>query len=167
MSTLEYLCSMDVNNVHYEKRAGLSIVRVPGGWIYDLGERTGRAAVVFVPEPAGASVKKERSKSKQITMKTFLDNCKERKEPAIPKDHAAVKYADSIGLPKYFLSIHFNEFVERYVDTQKKYVHWRRTFTNSVRANWFHIWTYDASGAYVLTSKGKQAEIKWKAQRDG
>lgn len=99
-----------------------------------------------------------------ITMKTFLDSCKEDDEKAIPEDDAVFKYSEEAKLPGDFVWLAWREFVARHIDRDKKYKGkrgWRQAFGNCVRGNWYELWAVGEDG-YFLTKQGKQAQIAHK-----
>lgn len=80
------------------------------------------------------------------------------KKQAIPDDHPVFAYAQRVGLSEDFLRLQWVEFVGRYSERDKRYRDWPKVFYNSVRGNWFHLWTTDAqTGQFKLTTVGKQA----------
>lgn len=96
-----------------------------------------------------------------IGFPAFLNGCKERNEKPIPDNAPVFAYAESVKLPLPFLRIQWMEFKERYADGQKRYKDWRTVFANSVRGNWFHLWSVDRlAGDYYLTTQGKQAQMR-------
>jgi hypothetical protein len=94
-----------------------------------------------------------------ITMKTFFARCTEAGEAPIPEGDAVFAYADRAKIPYDFVHLGWQEFRRKYVETQKKYIDWRAAFRKYVEACGYGLWTIDgASGSYVLTGKGKQAQ---------
>lgn len=77
----------------------------------------------------------------------------------IPEDDTVFDYAKSAGIPDEMLSLVWAEFRARYRENSKKrYTDWRAVFRNAVRGNWFKLWFFDETGAYRLTTAGRQAE---------
>lgn len=94
-----------------------------------------------------------------ITMKTFIENCKQTGESLITDYKPVFDYADGIGLPRDMLNLAWLEFRRRYteVDGSKRYKDWRKAFLNCVTGNWYRLWWLGEDG-YVLTTQGKQAQ---------
>lgn len=98
-----------------------------------------------------------------VGVKAFLDNCAASGELPIPEDDAVFDYAKKTKIPREFLNLCFREFVERNIDSGKRYKDWRKAFRNCVRSNWYKLWYADqASGQMVLTTTGVQAQRKHK-----
>lgn len=99
--------------------------------------------------------------SSPVGVKAFLDNCKAAGELPIPEDDPVFDYAQQTKIPREFLNLCFREFVERNIDSGKRYKDWRKAFRNCVRSNWYKLWYADqASGQMVLTTTGVQAQRK-------
>ena len=108
-----------------------------------------------LPEPDPAKTKKRNA----VALQTFLDECKANGEKPILENDSVVGYADDAGIPIEFLRLHWLEFKVRYCDPDaKRYKNWRMVYRKCVRANWFHLWFFDSSGACMLTTAGEQAK---------
>jgi DNA-binding transcriptional ArsR family regulator len=119
-------------------------------------------------EHSPESAKKSRRVSKEITLRSFLENCKAVGEKPIPENHAVITYAHSIGLPKEMLVLAWQGFKARYLDDPKTYKDWRQTFYNAVKGNWMKYWytetTYvngEAQLNFNLTTAGQQAQMEF------
>ncbi len=100
----------------------------------------------------------KKAKKQPITFQAFLEDIKALGEQAIPKDDPIFEYAEKAGIEKHFLLLAWEEFKVKYLRTGKKYKDWRMVFRESVRANWFKLWWFDAGGKCELTSLGRQSE---------
>lgn len=108
-----------------------------------------------IPPSGGLPAKKDSA----IALKTYLENCKVSGVKSIPEDDPVFDYAQKIGLPDDFLRLQFLEFRDRYtMPGAKKYKAWKTVFRKSVQGNWFKLWYCDASGQYLLTTVGQQAD---------
>lgn len=95
------------------------------------------------------------SKSQPITLKTYLADCKSKGVKPIPEDDTVFDFAVVAGIDDDWLRLAWREFSARYLDSQKRYRDWRRTFRNAVRGNWFKVWYCNDSGEMQLTSQGR------------
>jgi len=111
-----------------------------------------------IPPEGGEKAQPKKSKS-AITLKTFLQNCKDSNESPIPADNSVFDYAQQAGISSEVLAIQWSEFKARYLlDGAKRYKDWRIVFGKSVRGNWFRLWYIDQAGACLLTTAGQQAK---------
>ena len=108
--------------------------------------------------PEEADVGKPKRKA-AIAFQTFLDDCKDKGEKAIPDEDSVFAYADDTGIPIEFLRLHWLEFKERYIAPDaKRYKDWRSVYRKSVRGCWFKLWFLRADGTCGLTTQGEQAK---------
>ena len=108
------------------------------------------------PEETGAGKPTRRI---AISLKTFLEHCRESGEKPILKDDPVFDYAEEAGIPEEFLRLHWLEFKERYTTPDaKRYKDWRSVYRKSVRGCWFKLWFLRADGACGLTTQGEQAK---------
>lgn len=113
---------------------------------------------------AGFALQPEKPKVKivngNVTMKTFFERCREAGESPVPETDPVFAYCDKAKIPQAFVALAWRVFRAKYLDSAKKYIDWRRAFRNYVEAGAYGLWTVDAaSSAYVLTGKGRQAEM--------
>lgn len=98
-----------------------------------------------------------------VTLKAFIETCRESGERAIPENDPVMAYADEIGLPREFLALAWSWFKVRYADG-KRQKDWRAHFRNAVRSNWPKFWYADDAGGWQLTTAGKQAQREAEAK---
>ena len=115
--------------------------------------------------PRGESGKKskkrtERTKRPAVCIKTFMHECKERGEKPIPPEDKVFEYAASVGIPEEWLHLCWLEFVERNIESGKRYKDWRQVFRNCVRSNWYRLWWAKPDGEMGLTTQGAMARKK-------
>lgn len=96
-----------------------------------------------------------------VTIDDFLSKCKESGEPTISPDDPILTYASEAGIPQEFIRLNWLEFIERNRESGKKYKDWRSAFRKCVRGSWYKLWWLDGE-SYLLSTNGKQAEIKHK-----
>jgi len=101
--------------------------------------------------------KENKSKLKAITLSEFLNQCKERNEKALPDDHYIFTNAKKAKIPDDYLYLAWTLF-KRQIDPQKKYIDWRKAFSNYVDGNYLKVWGIDKEGSYYLTTVGKQIQ---------
>lgn len=118
------------------------------------------------PEPP-ATRKRERKPA--IAFQTFLEQCKERGEPAIAGYTPMVEYVEQAKLPTEFAQLCWDEFKRRHLPgggrETKRQADWRRTFLNALQGGWFKLWWSPEPGRYELTSAGLQAKTVLDARR--
>lgn len=99
-------------------------------------------------------------KKNPVALKTYLDECHERKEKPVPETDPVFDYAASVRIPPEFLHLCWREFVDRHKDGGKRYRDWRKAFRNCVRGNWYRLWYADSGGGMALTTQGVLAKRK-------
>lgn len=106
-------------------------------------------------------------RAKTITLAAYLSKCAETDTDAIPADDPIYAWAESVCLPGEYLELAWAWFKAKYGPggdrASKKYTDWRAVFRNSVKDNWGKLWAIDATGAYFLTTTGKQAQMARRA----
>jgi hypothetical protein len=108
--------------------------------------------------PQGGQPVEQKRKS-AISLRSFLDACRQAGEKPIPDDDPVFAYADKVKLPYEFLSLQWREFKDRYLQPDaKRYKAWRTVFRKSVQCNWLKLWYIASDGSYVLTTAGQQAQ---------
>lgn len=99
-----------------------------------------------------------RRKKSGITLKQFLEACKESGEQTIPETDPVFKYAQKIGLPEEFVFLGWQAFKEKQ-GADKLQKDWRKTFRSYVRnPDWLGVWKLNQEGEFYLTGAGKQIE---------
>lgn len=93
-------------------------------------------------------------RSAAVTLKTFLDQCRQTGEKPIPESDKVFDFADEVGIPHDWLRLVWLEFKVRYDSGQKRYKDWRQVFRNAVRGNWFKVWFVGEQGIQ-LSSQGR------------
>jgi hypothetical protein len=93
-----------------------------------------------------------------VCFKTWLEAVKEKGERAIPEGDPIFAWADSVSLPRHFLSLAWAEFKSRYSQKTKRYTDWRAVFRSAVRENWLKLWLLNGD-TYTLTTVGQQAQM--------
>lgn len=93
---------------------------------------------------------------------TFAAWCASQPDPAnlLPGDHPVNRWADSVGLPEYFVYLGWMWFVREYgprgPGAAKRQRDWLQHFDNSVRKRWGRLW-YAAPGGegFRLSADGE------------
>lgn len=98
-----------------------------------------------------------RSRSEEISIAQFLENCKASGEKAIPEDDPVMEYAEKVGITNEMLAVAWAEFKAAYLPTSKRYKDWRQTFRNAVRRNWYKLWFLAEGQGAAWTTAGEQA----------
>lgn len=111
--------------------------------------------------PDGATPSATKKVKGTTTLTTYLADCESEGVKPIPGDDAVFAYAERVGLPAEFLALAWQWFKAKYTvgsGKAKRYTDWRATFRNAVKDCWPKYWAIDQSGAYYLTTQGKQAQ---------
>lgn len=109
--------------------------------------------------PAANAPASPKQKRNAIEIKTYIAECKESGQPAIPENDTIFDYAEEAGIPTEHLRLCWREFVDRMTDAKTRKADWRAHFRNCVRGNWYKLW-YIGDDGYELTTAGKQAQLK-------
>lgn len=109
--------------------------------------------------------KKARVKAERITLKTFLDRCRETGERPISGYEPLERYMREADLPTEFVNLCWAEFKRDFGpggrNERKQQALWRRHFQNFVERNFYRLWYAKPQGdgvAYELTTVGLQAQ---------
>jgi len=124
---------------------------------HPCGGRGSAHATQTVIEPSLTVSNTPRIKKSAITLKQFLDTCKEKSEMPIPGYDPVFEYADTVGLDEEMIVACWKEFKIDYLATSKKYKDWRQVFRKCVRGNWKKLWYLKAGEAPQWTTAGEQA----------
>lgn len=108
-----------------------------------------------------------KTKGELVTLRKFIENCKEKGEQVIPKTHAVYAYAQALGISPEMIAVAWFMFKDNYVHTDKKYVQWRKTFLRSVKLRYYKLWYFDGTGKAQWTQTGIQARLAMKAEKNG
>jgi hypothetical protein len=97
-----------------------------------------------------------------ICLRTFLDECAEKKERPVRDYQPLWLYAESIGLDTDMVALAWAEFCRQMlpggVNATKRQADWRKTFRNYVEKNYLKLWAIDPDGKFFLTTAGKTAQ---------
>lgn len=104
---------------------------------------------------------KPKKSKPQITLKTYLENCKAENRQAVESNDSIFGYAESIGLPIEFLYLCWEVFKRDFSDPSKKQKDWPAHFRNCVRGNWKKLWWLNANNQFELTTVGRQAQLEF------
>lgn len=110
---------------------------------------------------------KQKSKGRKPQPETlitdYIQDCKIRGVKTIPRGHAVFEYAEKAGIPSDFMLLAWKVFRDEMAAKQKKQRDWPATFRNYVEKDWVKIWGISGEGEYYLNTKGKQADIMYRA----
>ncbi len=119
-------------------------------------------------EPVNEPVKKEAQKCAplppvekkrarpQIELSTFIAECKETGEAAIPENDPINAYAETVGISDEMLFVCWQVFKARHIEAKKRQKDWRAHFRKAVRSNWYKLWYMAEGGAAAWTTAGQQ-----------
>ena len=106
----------------------------------------------------GAGKPAARPKREEVTLKTYLENCRVLGKKPIPLDHPIRAYCSDAGITVEMLQLGWIVFKDRFTskDGSKRQRDWPAHFSNSVKSRWYSLWTVSSEGAAEWTSTGLQ-----------
>lgn len=107
--------------------------------------------------PAAVVQTSKRKRTVVETIEQWLERCKAAGQRPIPEGHAALVYAETIGMPDDIVKLHWSEFKRRHRRNGRRQADWGLKFLNSIEGNWYGLWYIGDAGRCLLTTKGKQA----------
>jgi hypothetical protein len=98
---------------------------------------------------ADAQARRTRRVSEAITLKTYLEQCKEAGQKPVPDSHPIRSEIAAIGISTEMLQVAWIVFRRRYTEDEKgkgkRYKDWPAHFANAVRGRWGNLWIIDAA----------------------
>ena len=120
-------------------------------WAQDAGDTLVRAM-----KKRFAATKRGREAQPLRTLAKWIE-AQPNPAQVLPEDHAVFRWADSVGLPEYFVYLGWKWFVREYgprgSGKDKKQRDWLAHFDNSVRKRWGKLWWPDGNG-FKLSADG-------------
>jgi hypothetical protein len=101
-----------------------------------------------------------------IGLERMLELCRAAGEHAIPETDPVVTYAETVGIPRDILHLHWWVFKKRRIAARKRQrgvKGWRQAFRNSVEGNWYGLWFMREGQPAALTTQGLQAQAEREA----
>lgn len=92
-----------------------------------------------------------------LSLKDWLEQCREQGEQAIAPDDPVWTYAEQAGLPAEFVALAWRQFKRRRLGAGKRQRDWGRAFRDSVETCAYRLWRATGEG-YTLTTEGQQAQ---------
>lgn len=108
-------------------------------------------------------------KRAEISLKTYLANCKAEGRKPIPEDHYVRRYCRDTGITEEMVQIAWLKFRRDYTEGTKKakrYKDWPAHFANCVENRWHQLWFVNDRNEVEWTSNGLQAKRFEDAERD-
>lgn len=96
----------------------------------------------------------------QQPLRTFAKWVEAQPNPldVLPEDHAVFRWADSVGLPEYYVFLGWCWFRREYGPKgrgrDKKYRDWLAVFDDSIRKRWGRLWILHGDG-FKLSADGE------------
>lgn len=121
-------------------------------WAQDAGDTLIRAM-----KKRFAATKRGRE---QQPLRTFAKWVEVQPNPldVLPEDHAVFRWADSVGLPEYYVFLGWCWFRREYGPNgrgrDKKYRDWLSVFDDSIRKRWGRLW-YPHGDGFKLSADGE------------
>jgi phage replication O-like protein O len=103
-------------------------------------------------------------KTSAISLKKFIEQCKQENKPVLSKDSIVFKNAEKLNIDPLWLRACWLKFKEAHIEKNKRQSDWIATFNNCVKDNWYKIWYKDNDGNMILTSQGRIAIDYYKEQ---
>jgi hypothetical protein len=109
-----------------------------------------------------ADAKPKRERKSAVSLKTWVDACKNAGEKPISEYKPLLEYAEGVKLPMDYVQLCWNVFKREHLPEGGKEARrqkdWRRHFLNYVEKGYYKLWFFTADGRCELTSVGKQAQ---------
>lgn len=107
-------------------------------------------------------------KRDEVTLKAYIDHCKQTDAKPIPDDHFIRSWCVDAGISVEMLQINWVVFREKYMNDEKlkgkRYKDWPGHFANSVKDRWYGLWFIGDDGKPQWTSTGLQRKNALDAQ---
>lgn len=116
-----------------------------------------RRSIRGIEETSEHTKGKARKRAPEITLETFLTDCKAKGEKPIDEDDPIYAYAEKVGISDEMLMIAWREFKDRHQGTGKRYADWRRAYRNSIKSRWYELWWIPEGELARWTTAGEQA----------
>lgn len=118
---------------------------------------------------SAAKPRTSRPKREDITLKAYLESCKEAGIKPLPADHAIREYCRDALITDEMLQVAWCVFRDDYqagTNKAKRYKDWPGHFANAVRGGWYKLWFTD-SGEVKWSSRGltEKAVLDARAQK--
>jgi len=97
-------------------------------------------------------------KPKAVSLKTYLELCRQEGRKPIPPDHPIRAYCVDAGIADEMLQVAWLMFKDRHTtgEKTKRYKDWPGVFKKSVESRWYGLWIVNAEGAAEWSSTGLQ-----------
>lgn len=97
-------------------------------------------------------------KSKAVSLKTYLELCRQEGRKPIPPEHPIRAYCADAGIADEMLQVAWLMFKDRHTtgEKTKRYKDWPGVFKKSVESRWYGLWIVNAEGAAEWSSTGLQ-----------
>lgn len=107
-------------------------------------------------------------KREEITLKAYIQQCKQADTKPIPDDHFIRAWCVDASISVEMLQINWVVFREKYMNDEKlkgkRYKDWPGHFANSVKDRWYGLWFIGDDGRPQWTSTGLQRKNALDAQ---
>lgn len=108
---------------------------------------------------------KDKDARKPISLKTYLDKCKQENIKPIPENDVVFTIAEDSKIPLDFLRLGWLSFRDEFIENEdKKYKSWLQAFRNYVRNDYLKVWAFNKAGECYLTSKGVALNNRYGSQ---
>lgn len=109
-----------------------------------------------------------RPKREDVTLATYLANCKQAGVKPVPDNHAIRTWCIDANIPTDMLQVAWVVFREKYTGDEKlkgkRYKNWADHFANAVKDRWHGLWFIGEDGMPSWTSTGLQRKQVLEAQ---
>lgn len=101
--------------------------------------------------------KQPKAKREGLTFAAWMNSLPDG-EMAIKPTDSVFGYADNAGIPRGYLRLAWIAFEAQMTERKILKKDWPAHFRNAVKADWFKLWRFSATGECYLTTAGKQLE---------
>lgn len=125
-----------------------------------LGETSGDGSSSSPSSTTSPSLRSGEGSPKlsSVSLKTYLERCRNDGVKPIPADHPIHAYCRDAGIAQEMLQVAWLMFKDRHTsgDRIKRYKDWPAAFKKSVESRWYGLWIVNAEGAAEWSSTGLQ-----------
>lgn len=97
------------------------------------------------------------SRKGSVTLRAFLDVCKQQGIKPILENDPIFEYADKVGISEEMLVTAWDEFKARFLPADKRQKDWPAHYRNAVKRNWYSLWFLKDGEDARWTTAGEQA----------
>jgi hypothetical protein len=126
------------------------------------GEKRDTSSSLRSEENGASKSRPSRAKREEITLKAYLQQCREQGVKAVPEDHPVRAYCRDLGASEEMVQVAWCVFRDDYTTGKgkdKRYKDWPTHFHNAIRKGWVKVWYAAGDGQLEWSQVGLQARL--------